>query len=212
MKTKLLLFIPLFLLFSFVSCNEDETMDEAQFKSFNKPGKSTIYEIAVTAGFNQLAGAIVYVDGELNAGLLETIQSNETQLTVFAPTDQAFANLLSFLDRNRDEDIDDITDIPAEIVLAVLQYHLTEGRRGSNSVVPSKKTKTIQTFLPGASFQVDNQGVITDAAGFTSAIGSGTGSNVNVSASNGMVHEVGAVLLPLAPADILALWDSLIEE
>ena len=224
MKTKLLFFAPLFLLFVFTSCNEDETIQESQtqFKSFNKPGDDTIYDIAASflpGEFNQLVAALTYVDkpvaeGGLDAGLIPAIQSNELQLTVFAPTDAAFVELLALLDSVRDETIDDIEDVPVEIVLAVLQYHLVEGRRGSNSVVPKKNNKTIETLL-GATFQVNKDLEIIDVAGLwnpLAKIGAGDPANfANVSASNGMIHVIDKVILPLSAGDILALWDSLIE-
>ena len=118
-------------------------------------------------------------------------------------------NLLAFLDANRPETIDDITDIPAPIVLAVLQYHLTDGRRGSNSVVPKKNMKTIETLLEGATFDVDKFAIIHAAGGNTAQIGAGLGL-FDISASNGIVHVIDTVILPLEPGDVLALWDSLI--
>jgi len=225
MKSKIFLIVPVFLLFAFISCNEDDSVQEAetQYKSFNKPGDDTIFEIVagfLPGEFSQLVAAIQYVDrpvaeGGLDAGLLTAIQSNEIQLTVFAPTDAAFVKLLGVLDSVRDEEVEEITDVPVEIVLAVLQYHLTEGRRGSNSVVPRKKNKTIQTFLPGASFQVTKDLEIIDVAELwdpLTKIGAGDPANfANISASNGMIHVIDNVILPLPASDILALWDSLIE-
>lgn len=222
MKTKLLFIVPLFLLFSFVSCNEDETMVESnnQLKSFNKPGDETIF--GIVAGFlpdqfSQLYAAIQYVDEAEGAGLEDAIKSNDLNITVFAPTDEAFENLLIALDGLREnETIDDITDVPSPIVLAVLQYHLTNGRRGSNSVVPRKGMKTIQTFLSGASFKVNKDLEITDNADIYDPkplIGAGDpGSFANISASNGMIHVIDKVLLPIGPDELNALWDSLIVE
>ncbi|MCA0931434.1 fasciclin domain-containing protein [Lutimonas saemankumensis] len=165
----------------------------------------TIVQAAQSFGiFNQLLGAVAYVDSELNAGLGEALSTNQGQTTVFAPDDDAFVALLEFLDGVRDETIDDITDIPAPIVLAVLEYHLTPGRRGSNSVLArGRNNRTIQTMLDGASFQVDKTGNIF-AVGNSSKI-----FLANQSASNGMVHAIEDVLLPLTPGDILALWDEL---
>lgn len=221
MKTKLLFILPLFLLFSFVSCNEDDTMgeSEAQFKSFNKPGDETIFGIVagfLPGQFSQLYAAIQYVDEMENAGLEDAIKSNDLNITVFAPTDQSFVNLLGVLDGLREnETIDDIRDVPSEIVLAVLQYHLTNGRRGSNSVVPRKGMKSIQTFLPGASFKVNKDLEITDIANIYDPkplIGAGNPGNfANISASNGMIHVIDAVLLPIGPDELNDLWDSLIE-
>lgn len=210
MKTKFYLLLPLLLLFFVSSCNEDDVMSSStdSFKrdNFNKPSDKTIFQLAVDNNLFQLYGAIQYVDAELGAGLEDAIKSNEVQITVFAPTDQAFVDLLAFLDSARpNETIDDITDVPAPIVLAVLQYHLTEGRRGSNSVVPkTNNNKTIETFLTDATFEVDRNKVIYAAGGNEANIIA-----ANVSASNGMVHVIDAVILPLTPADVLALWDAL---
>lgn len=210
MKSKLFFIVPLFLLFSFVSCNENDPVQEsqAQFKSFNKPGDQTIFEIVegfVTGTppqFTQLAAAIGYVDSELGAGLGDVISTNKGQRTVFAPVDAAFVGLVGVLEDNRPDDIAPIAgvdDIPAEIVLTVLQYHLTNGRRGSNSVVPDpdEDPKTIQTLLKGASFEVNSDLMITDVAGQPATI-----VIPNVSASNGMIHAIDTVLLPLSVADI----------
>ena len=210
MKTKFYFLLPILTLFIFVSCNEDDSMssasDDYKRDNFNKPSDKTIFDLAVENELFQLYGAIQYVDAELGAGLEDAIKSNEVQITVFAPTDQAFVDLLAFLDGARDETIDDITDIPAPIVLAVLQYHLVEGRRGSNSVVPkTNNNKTIETLLADATFEVDKNKVIYAAGGDDANIIA-----PNVSASNGMVHVIDEVILPLTPAQVLALWDSLI--
>lgn len=219
MKSKFLLIVPLFLLFSFISCNDDDSMDspETQYKGVNKPGDATIFDIVASFlpdQFSQLYAAIQYVDREQNAGLEDAIKSNDIDITVFAPTDQAFVNLLAFLDANRPEDIETIEDVPSEIVLAVLQYHLTNGRRASNSVVPKKRTKSIQTLL-GVQFTVDSNLGITDVADIYDPkplIGIGEPANfANISASNGVIHVIDGVLLPYAPEDILALWDDLVE-
>nr|WP_262902480.1 fasciclin domain-containing protein [Lutimonas saemankumensis] len=200
-------FIAFCLFVVFTSCNDDNSVEDNQnsYKKFNKPGDVTIVQAAQSFGiFNQLLGAVAYVDSELNAGLGEALSTNQGQTTVFAPDDDAFVALLEFLDGVRDETIDDITDIPAPIVLAVLEYHLTPGRRGSNSVLArGRNNRTIQTMLDGASFQVDKTGNIF-AVGNSSKI-----FLANQSASNGMVHAIEDVLLPLTPGDILALWDEL---
>ena len=222
MKTKLFFLAPLFLLFSFVSCNEDDSVQEsqAQYKSFNKPGDQTIFQIVASFlpdQFNQLYAAIQYVDTEEGAGLEDAIKSNDIDITVFAPVDAAFVNLLTVLNSVRPGDVDEITSvegIPSEIVLAVLQYHLTNGRRGSNSVVPKKGSKTIQTMLTGASFEVDNELMITDITGLDKAlIGIGDPDMfANISASNGMIHVIDMVLLPV-PLDVILdpnsdFWDA----
>ena len=151
------------------------------------PGDASIAEIAIGAGFSELVGALVYVDEELDAGLVDLFLNGTDQYTVFAPTNKAFEGLYNALG----EDVNGITDLPAELVLDVLLYHVTEGRRAANSVVPPVRPRTINTLL-GATFSVDRTGTITDIAGQEVKI-----VDPNISASNGIIHVVDTVLLPL---------------
>ncbi len=149
------------------------------------PGDASIAAIAIDAGFDELVGALVYVDEELDAGLVDLFLDGTDQYTVFAPTNDAFEALYEALE------IDGITDLEPELVLDVLLYHVAEGRRAANSVVPPRGTRTITTLL-GATFSVNSSGVITDIAGQEVGI-----VTPNISASNGIIHVIDAVLLPL---------------
>jgi len=150
-----------------------------------KPRDQTIAEIAIEAEFDELVDALAYVDEELDAGLVDTFLNGKRQYSVFAPTDEAFEALYGALE------IDGITDLPAELVLDVLLYHVTDGRRAANSVVPPVRDRSINTLL-GESFSVSKKGVITDIAGQEVNIVA-----ANIPASNGIVHVVDTVLLPL---------------
>lgn len=176
-----------------VSCNKEEAVipstvsDTETLKNGNgapAPGDMSIAEIAIDAGFTELVSALTYVDTELNAGLVDLFLNGTDQYTVFAPTNDAFFALYDALD------ITQISDLPAELVLNVLLYHVTEGRRAANSVVPKKGTRTIQTLLE-ESFSVDTQAMIT-AIGNTANI-----TTPNISASNGIIHIIDAVILPI---------------
>jgi uncharacterized surface protein with fasciclin (FAS1) repeats len=181
-----------------ISCNSEETeemnvintsktLTGETFKSTNsapKPGDTSIAGIAINGGFNELVGALTYVDNELDAGLVNLFLNGKDQYTVFAPTDAAFKNLYTALGVNK------ITDLPATLVLDVLKYHVVEGRRAANSVVPQNGSREITTLL-GSTFSVDSKGMIT-AVGNTANIKS-----ANISASNGIIHVVDAVLLPI---------------
>jgi len=149
------------------------------------PGDNSIAAIAIDAGFSELVGALSYVDAELNAGLVELFLNGRDQYTVFAPTNQAFENLYVLLG------IGGISDLPAELVRDVLFYHVTEGRRAANSVVPRNGTRSITTLL-GAKFTVDKMGMITDVFGQSASIVS-----ADISASNGIIHVIDTVILPL---------------
>jgi len=162
-----------------------ENRSAAAVRGAPAPGTESIAAIAIAAGFDELVGALFYVDAELGAGLVDLFLNGRDQYTVFAPTNEAFEELYSLLG------IDEITDLPPELVLDVLLYHVVEGRRAANSVVPPVRPRTITTLL-GATFTVDRNGVITDIFGQTANIVA-----ADISASNGIIHVIDTVILPL---------------
>jgi uncharacterized surface protein with fasciclin (FAS1) repeats len=115
---------------------------------------------------------------------VDLFMNGTDQYTVFAPTNDAFFALYGALG------ITGISDLPAELVRDVLFYHVTEGRRAANSVVPKNNTRTIETLL-GETFSVNPQAMIT-AIGNTANI-----TTPNISASNGIIHIIDAVILPI---------------
>ena len=154
-----------------------------------RPGEPSIAEIAIDAGFSELVAALTFVDEELDAGLVNLFSNGTDQFTVFAPTNEAFEALYEALG----DEVSEITDLDPELVLNVLLYHVTEGRRGSNSVVPPVMPRVIETLLPGQTFSVGSDGVITTASGNTANFVAGS---IDISASNGIIHVIDAVLLP----------------
>ena len=165
----------------------EEVDDNRGSGSDNSPVAPTtvsIAEIAIQAGFSELVEALSYVDEELGAGLVDLFLNGTNQYTVFAPTNDAFNALYGALG------INDITDLPAELVADVLFYHVTEGRRASNSVLPPTGERIIETLL-GETFSVDSGGLIT-AIGNTAVI-----VNADISASNGIIHVIDNVILPI---------------
>jgi len=169
------------------------------------PGNQTIVEIVIDAAsaepaeFSLLLDAVLYIaetnpDSTLVAGLFD-----DEQYTVFAPTNAAFGGLVEAIADQLDPDVLEnegpfaaIDDLLGDgTVEAVVSYHVTSGRRASNSVVPPRRDRKINTLLEDASFTVNSAGVIT-AVGSTAAIGP-----ANISASNGVIHVIDAVLLPI---------------
>lgn len=169
------------------------------------PGGDSIAEIVIAANeddaaeFTLLLDAIGYIDetnpdSALIAGLF-----NDDQFTVFAPTDAAFTALVGALAGDLDQGILDnegpfaaIDDLlGAGTVEAVVSYHVTEGRRASISVLPRKGERTIETLLEDAAFSVDSGGAIT-------AVGnSATIVDADTSASNGIIHFIDTLILPI---------------
>jgi uncharacterized surface protein with fasciclin (FAS1) repeats len=168
------------------------TVSELEAKAAPAKGTQTIVELALgNPNFSELVEALQYVDAApLSAGLIPALNGTD-QYTVFAPTNQAFEDLYKFLG------ISNITDLPQGLVAAVLQYHVTKGRRAANSVVPPVGERRIQTLLTGANFTVDRNKVIT-ATGSTNNIGknNATITTANLSASNGIIHVINQVIIP----------------
>jgi uncharacterized surface protein with fasciclin (FAS1) repeats len=178
-----------------VSCEKEEFSREnrgskaaagatADLNRAPAPGELSIAEIAIEEGFTQLVGLLQFVDAELNAGLVDLFLNGKDQYTVFAPTDEAFAKLFDFIDENNIE-------VTPELVLDILLYHVADGRRAANSVVPPARTRKITTLL-GKTFEVNSKGEIKDLFGQTAKI-----TVPNVSASNGIIHIIDTVILPL---------------
>jgi uncharacterized surface protein with fasciclin (FAS1) repeats len=189
-----------FVAFAASSCQKQiNTNDEVMAASRNvemaknKPGTTPIAQLAIDNGFTQLVAALMYVDDELNAGLVNLFMNGKDQYTVFAPTDAAFQDLYAALSVKLGTPIDEITDLPATLVLDVLKYHVTGGRRASFSVLPKKGMREISTLLPNATFSVSPAGMIT-AVGNTAQI-----TTPDINASNGIIHVVDQVLLPILP-------------
>jgi uncharacterized surface protein with fasciclin (FAS1) repeats len=149
------------------------------------PAKATndIVTIAINNGnFTTLVSAVLCA----NPAVVSTLTSGE-QYTVFAPTDAAFAklglnssNICTVLDQST--------------LTNVLLYHVADGRRFSNSVLPKNEdqTRMIETLL-GSAFEVSNTGEIID-------VDSNSMPKIvmpNIPATNGVIHVVDEVLLPI---------------
>jgi uncharacterized surface protein with fasciclin (FAS1) repeats len=113
-----------------------------------------------------------------------TLLSGAGPFTVFAPTNAAFAALLTELG------VGSLNDIPADVLNSVLQYHVVNGANVlSTQLTDGQEVTTFQ----GQRFTIDLTGgaKIVDAAGRTSNIIA-----TDVQASNGVVHAIDKVILP----------------
>jgi uncharacterized surface protein with fasciclin (FAS1) repeats len=130
------------------------------------------------ANFSVLAEAVVAAD---LAGTL----SGPGPFTVFAPTDAAFAALLTELGVTKAQLLAD-----KPLLRTVLQYHVL-GAKVERAAVPAGKPITP---LDGGIFKIDSVGgnlVITDGRNRTARI-----TATDVPATNGVVHAIDKVLLP----------------
>lgn len=164
------------------------------------PGNDPIAVIAIRAEFDELVGALEYVDAELGTGLVDLFLNGRDQYTVFAPTNEAFVGLYALLSAVLGADIDEIADVPAPVVLDVLLYHVAEGRRAAVSVVPRRNERTITPLL-GETFRVRTDATIRD--GLTGLRTDAQIVSADISARNGIIHVIDQVIVP--PSVVAAL-------
>ncbi len=141
--------------------------------TYSEAASADIVETAINAGsFNTLIAAAKA------AGLVDTLQG-DGPLTVFAPTDEAFAalpegtveNLL--LPENKDQ------------LVALLTYHVLPGKVMSSDI--AGQTLDAES-VNGAMLSINaTDGVMINGATVISA---------DVAASNGVIHVIDGVLLP----------------
>ena len=150
-----------------------------------KPGTDTIVEIVLVADgeFDVLQAAVI------EAGLAGALSSTDDQYTVFAPTDWAFVSTFRSLLGDDTLTEDDViafigaggvdTALGDGALVDILLYHVTNGRRTSTSVVKAPG----YTMLNG------------DRLSRSDLVAAGLG-QLNISASNGVIHVINSVLLP----------------
>jgi uncharacterized surface protein with fasciclin (FAS1) repeats len=160
----------------------------AEATSKSKPPKPTptqsIVEIAAANGsFKTLLKAVGCADPAIGAAL-----TSGEKYTVFAPTDDAFAKA-NLTPANV------CTAVPTAALSNILLYHVTEGSRFSNSVVPKswRKQRKIE-MLNDQKIRVNREGVITTTSGNKAQI-----VLADIAATNGVIHVIDNVLIPAAP-------------
>ena len=124
----------------------------------------------------------VLVEAVVAAGLTETL-SKPGPYTVFAPTNQAFVDLLGELKITKAALLAD-----KALLTAVLTYHVLPAQVLKAQVPVGKP---ISPLLAGQTFQVDKDFKITDANGRTSQIIA-----TDVLTKNGVIHVIDKVILP----------------
>lgn len=203
----LYLFLTSITFFGITSCSDaNDDMDalnavsefEISEKKSEDPSIGDIVIASQPDEFSKLLFVLNFVDqyATNSPGLVNIFLNEKDQYTVFAPTDAAFDKLigavgLEFIQANPD------------YILDVLLYHVTDGRRAANSVVPKNGVREITTLLPGYSFGVNENATINSATIDPDAVAtintSEEGATYNISANNGIIHVIDEVLIPYLP-------------
>jgi uncharacterized surface protein with fasciclin (FAS1) repeats len=166
---------------TFTSCNSDDDDDVVDTGS-------NIVELAVaTEDLSSLVAAVQ------RAGLVDALSDESADLTVFAPTNAAFA---TFLAANNFNSVD---DVPVEVLQQVLLNHVI-GAEVKAADVTTGYVNTLATYSTTTSnidMFINTDGLIINGA-----------SNIvttDIDANNGVVHTVDAVIgIPLIPTFAVA--------
>jgi transforming growth factor-beta-induced protein len=108
---------------------------------------------------------------------LVTTLSGSAQYTVFAPSNQAFTNLLAAIGQTS------LNDVPDDVLKSILQYHVVSGAVKSTDL----KAGNVNTAA--------NENIVVTTAGGIKLNTSVNVTTPDVSASNGVVHIIDAVLV-----------------
>lgn len=128
----------------------------------------------------------ILVEAVVAANLGATL-SGPGPFTVFAPTNDAFAALLTELHLSKEALLADTA-----LLTQVLTYHVLPAKVTAADVAALPKPATVST-VQGASFTVGADLGITDARGRVARL-----VVTDVAASNGVIHAIDKVILPPA--------------
>ncbi len=147
------------------------------------PADKNIVEVAQAAAAGTPAELSILVEAVVAADLAGTL-SGPGPFTVFAPTDAAFAALLTELGVTKPQLLANTA-----LLTQVLTYHVVSGRVLKAQVPVGTPVTTVQ----GATFTVGANLAITDGRSRTSGI-----VGTDVFATNGVIHVIDKVILPPA--------------
>lgn len=151
-----------------------------QTKSMTENAGPDVVDVAAGAGsFNTLIAAAQA------AGLVEALKG-DGPITVFAPTDEAFAKL-------GEDKINQLLEPENKALLAsILTYHVVPGKIKADKVVQASALDTLNGQR--VEVQVNDNGAFVDGAKIVTT---------DIKASNGVIHVTDSVILP-SSEDIVA--------
>lgn len=150
----------------------------------------TIADIAIGAAngdpaeFTQLVAALARTSGQ-EIDLLAAVLDPSANLTVFAPVDAAFFALYDALDG-----VEDIDDLPLDVVTRVLLHHVVGARVFSNCLSNGE----VPTLNENITVSVDDLTITSSSDNVANLVVSDE--TLDIKALNGVIHVIDAVLIP----------------
>ena len=164
---------------------EPETTTDMPAEAVAESTDAMPVDAAATQSIGEMAAGnenITILTEALQAAELDDMMMAEGQYTVFAPTDDAFAALLTKLNVTKEELLGD-----KEILTSVLTYHVVPMVVKAADIPYGTAIDTAN----GQTISISDANVITDASGNTANI-----VGTDMMATNGVVHVIDTVLLP----------------
>ena len=160
-------------------------------KTPGRPGMLNIVQIAsaVNAHLGIFDTVLAAATCDYFEGAVVDILTGKSKVTLFAPVDSAFADL--GLDETN---VCDTYAGNPEDLLTILAYHVTDGRRFSNSVFNRNGNSKDIEMLLGTGYITTEDGMIYGMSN-VEPIGI-VGDFFDINASNGVIHVINTVLLP----------------
>ena len=161
-----------------VACSDDDD-------DINQPTTSTIVDVAkANPNFSSLVQALT------TTGLDKALENGAASFTVFAPTNQAFADLLAELK------LSSLNDVPKETLSNILLYHVIDGSKMASTITTGyyntlSAGPTADSYL---SLNIDMASTMINKRAKITA--------TDVKADNGVIHAIDKVLLPQTIVDV----------
>ena len=172
---------------SFIGCSENSlnnpvSSSNSESLQKNPNNLPTIVEIAASdTNFTYLVAAVQF------ANLADVLNSNR-QFTVFAPVNQAFLDLAASLNLTIEELL---TEPYRDLVTSVLLYHVSPGQKKSQNVIKSGKVNTLLKQFAYSRIENGTAQIGNETNGYANITA------VDIRASNGIVHVIDKVIVPV---------------
>lgn len=181
---------------SLAACNDKEAVTEpvepeattdvvAEPEVAPEADAAAMPEVAATQTIGEMAAGnenLTILTAALQAAGLDGMMMEAGEYTVFAPTDDAFAAVLTKLNVTKEELLAN-----TDLLKSVLPYHVVPMGVKAADIPYGTAIETVN----GQTITISDTNVITDASGNTANI-----VGTDMMATNGVVHVIDTVLLP----------------